>query len=496
VLLVHVFLAYPSGRLEARVDRLLVGAMSIVVLVLFLPRAFIAEDFEVPSPFTSCVTDCPGNALFAFDREPAFVDGFMRPAGAILASLVFAGVALRLLDRMRHSTPLGRRMFRPVAAVAIATSALTGAGFVARQADPTAPAVEAIAWMLALGVPALALAAVAGLVRWRLLAGAALERLAQCLQTGPDCATLRRAFAEAFGDPSVRIVFLAPGGDGWLDCAGEPADVPASASGRGITEVRHDGRVIAVLAHDPVLHEQPELLAAGVAIAAVALDHNRLAAEAEASTREVRRSRARIAASAERERRRIERDLHDGAQQRLVALRIELELAEEIVRRDPEDGVQRLQQLEVDVDNALEEIRSLARGTYPPMLSDRGLVDALRAAAAGTRIAVDIDAHGVGRYAPEVESAVYFCVRESLQNALKHATSARRLRVSVDGTRHDELTFSVSDDGAGAPGGAIEPGTGITNMQDRLAAVGGELWLRSTPGVGTLVRGRVPTPEG
>jgi signal transduction histidine kinase len=493
VFLVYVFLAYPGGRLEARVDRVLMAAMALVALVLFLPRAVLAEDFEVPSPFTSCITDCPANALFAFHREPAFVDAVMKPVGAVLAFLVFTGVGLRLLDRLRHTTPLGRRMFRPVAAVAIATSALTGAGFVARQADPTAPVVEPIAWLLALGVPALAIAAVTGLVRWRLLAGAALERLAQCLRTGPDCATLRRAFGEAFDDPSVQIVFPAPDGGSWLDCAGEPVELAAAANGRGLTEVRHDGRVIAVLAHDPALYEQPELLDAGVAIAAVALDHNRLAAEAESATREVRRSRARIAASAVRERRRIERDLHDGAQQRLVALRIELELAGELVRRNPEDGADRLRQLGVDVDDALEEIRALAHGAYPPLLADRGLVDALRAAAAGTRIPVDLDAHAIGRYVPEVESAVYFCVRESLQNALKHATGARRLRVTLDGTRHDELTFTVRDDGAGAPGGTIRPATGITNMQDRLAAVGGELSLRSTPGVGTLVRGRLPT---
>jgi signal transduction histidine kinase len=491
--LVYVFLAYPSGRLETRADRVLAVAMGVLVLVLFLPRALIAQSFEIPSPFTSCTADCPPNAQFALGHEPGFVGGVMRPAGALLAFVLFMAVSARLYQRLRTATPLGRKILAPVTAVALATSLLTGAGFVARQADVATPAVEVVSWLLALAVPAVTLAAFAGMVRWRLLAGGALERLATCLRTGPDCVTLRRAFAEAFGDPSVRIVFPTASGDRWLDCFGQPMTLPLPADGRGVTEVRHNGSVIAVLAHDPALHGDPELLDAGVAIAAVALDHNRLAAEAEAAMREVRRSRARIAASAERERRRIERDLHDGAQQRLVALRIELELAEDLVRRDADHGVERLRKFGGDVDDALDEIRRLAHGTYPPMLSDRGLVEALRAATAGSSLAVELDVHDVGRYPPEVESAVYFCVRESLQNTLKHATGARRLRVSLDGSARDELSFSVRDDGAGARGGRIRAGAGITNMKDRLAAVGGDVWLRSTPGVGTVVRGRVST---
>jgi signal transduction histidine kinase len=489
--LVYVLLAYPTGRLETRVDRMLVATTGILVLVLFLPRALLAQGFEVPSPYTSCTAHCPPNALFALDHEPGFVAAVMRPAGAGLAFLLFMAVSARLIQRFRAATPVGRRMFAPVAAVALAYCILTGIAFLVRQADSAAPAVDVAAWLIAFGVPALALAALSGMVRWRLLAGGALERLVACLRTGPDCVTLRRAFAEAFGDPSVRIAFPSASGQRWLDCFGQPATLPIAADGRGVTEVRHNGSVIAVLVHDPALHDEPELLDAGVAIAAVALDHNRLAAEAESAMREVRRSRARIAASAERERRRIERDLHDGAQQRLVALRIELELAEDLVLRDPVHGVERLRELEADVDEALEEIRTLAHGTYPPMLSDRGLIEALRAASGTSTLPVELESYDVGRYRPEVESAVYFCVRESLQNALKHATGARRLRVSIDGSRRDELSFSVRDDGAGARGGRIRAGAGITNMKDRLAAVGGEVWLRSTPGVGTVVRGRV-----
>src|SRR5439155_20049766 len=131
----------------------------------------------------------------------------------------------------------------------------------------------------------------------------------------------------------------------------------------------------------------------------------------------------------------------------------------------------------------------------PPLLSQRGLPDALKAATARSSIPVKLEAHAVERYPPEVESAVYFCILEALQNALKHAEGARRALVRIDGATPGELRFSVHDDGAGAPGGVIRAGAGITNMQDRLAAVGGEVLVRSSVGAGTVVRGYVPTVE-
>jgi signal transduction histidine kinase len=174
-----------------------------------------------------------------------------------------------------------------------------------------------------------------------------------------------------------------------------------------------------------------------------------------------------------------------------VALRIELELAEELVRRDPHEGIGRLRELEVQVDETLEELRSLAHGVYPPLLADRGLAEALAAVAARSPIAVEVAAHDVERYPPEVESAVYFCVLEALQNVLKHAPSAHRVVVRLNGGQ-SELRFSVRDDGGGAGTGAVRPGAGLTNMSDRLGAVGGDVFVTSAPGVGTTVRGRVP----
>jgi signal transduction histidine kinase len=494
VLLVYLILSFPTGRLPEQIDRVLVGSMGVVVLTLFMPRLLVAEDFEIPSPFTSCTQDCPANALFLLKQEPAFADAFLRPSGALAIVVLMVAVLVRLRERMGAASPLARRMFTPVLAVGVAHVVLLGGGFAARQADPSTVPVEIVAWSLALVPPVLALASFVGLVRWRFFAGRALQRLAESLRSVPDAPTLQHAFARAFDDPTIGIVFPAgAGSDGWRDCQGHPASLPEPGTGRSVSAVRDRGTVVAAVIHDEALAARPELISAGLEMAGVVLDNQRLAAGTKAALHEVRRSRGRMAANADLELRRIERDLHDGAQQRLVALRIELELAEELVRRDPEQGIERLRELEHELDEALEEIRALAHGVYPPLLGDQGLVEALRAAASRSPLGVQVDARDVGRYPSEVESAVYFCVLEALQNALKHAVGATRVVVHLNDTRQGELRFSVRDDGIGAGDGAVRHGAGITNMRDRLEAVGGFVEVSSLPGAGTTVGGRVPT---
>jgi signal transduction histidine kinase len=496
VLLVYLFLAFPTGRLRDRRDRLLVAAMGVAALVLFAPRLVLAERFEVPSPYTSCVRDCPGNALFVLDGEPAVVDAVMQPLGVVAILLVMLGVIARLQQRMTAATPLAQRLYAPVASVAILRAGVLAVAICARWLAPSAPLLEIVAWALALALPLLALAFVVGLLRCRLFAGPALEHLAACMRTMPDAVMLRRAFAEAFEDPSVDLRFPAPlGSTGWVDARGRPASLPASDSGLCVSTAWGDGKPIAAIVHDEALCAHPQLLRAGLALAEVALTNQRLAVHAEAAVQEVQASRARIAAGAERERRRIERDLHDGAQQRLVALRIELELAEEVVRKEPERGVRLLRELEQELDQALEELRALAHGVYPPLLADRGLSAALRAVAARTPLPVRVESRAIGRYPPEIESAVYFCVLEALQNVLKHARGARSAWIDLDGSAPGELRLSVRDDGAGASQARLGAGTGIVNMRDRLVALGGELDVTSVPGRGTRVRGGVPAHQ-
>jgi signal transduction histidine kinase len=492
ILLIYLLLSYPTGRLPEDADRNLLRAAVLVLLTLYVPRILLAGHFEVPSPYTSCTTDCPANAFFPLDHQPAFVNGFMKPAGALAMVAVTAAVLLRMRARVREATPLARRMFMAVLAVGMARMGLLGVGLVAREANPDAWPVEVISWGLALSAPAIALAFLAAVLRWQLEAGRALERLAEWVREVPDAVTLRRALSEAFGDPSLRVAFPAAGSTvGWVDPSQGPVTFPEPGSGLSVSEVRDHDTVVAAVIHDDALRASPRLLDAGLAMAGVVLANQRLTAEAQTATLEVELSRTRIAASAERERRRIERDLHDGAQQRLVALRIELELAEEVVRHDPSAGIVLLRELEHEIDEALEELRSLAHGVYPPLLADRGLEEALRRVAARSTVAVEVDARDVRRYPPEVESAVYFCVLEALQNVQKHAEGARRVVLRLDGSAVTELRFSVRDDGAGTDDGQITPGAGITNMSDRLAAVGGEVSITSLRAVGTTVRGLV-----
>jgi signal transduction histidine kinase len=227
-------------------------------------------------------------------------------------------------------------------------------------------------------------------------------------------------------------------------------------------------------------------------------EHNvQLDSALQISLEEVRRkaedlqtSRARIVTAADAERRRIERNLHDGAQQQLVALAVKVRLARQLGSRDPAKAGELLDQVEGDATEALENLRDLARGIYPPLLADQGLVEALVAHARKCAVTVDVRAQGVRRYAQEVEAAVYFCVLEALQNVVKYAGADGAL-VWVE-EADGRLRFAVTDDGAGFDPAERGMGSGLQGMADRLAALGGEVGVTSAPGEGTVVRGQLP----
>jgi signal transduction histidine kinase len=210
---------------------------------------------------------------------------------------------------------------------------------------------------------------------------------------------------------------------------------------------------------------------------------------------ELRASRQRIVAALDEERRRIERNIHDGAQQQLVALQVKLGLIEAVLVRDPEKALAMVGQVKGEAREALDDLRDLARGIYPPLLADQGLVAALQAQARRAPVPVEVQADGVGRYAQDAEAAVYFCTLEALQNVAKYA-GASRVTVRL-GHAEWHLTFEVTDDGRGFEPAAIARGAGLTNMTDRLEALGGTLEVRSRPGEGTTVMGRIPVgPPG
>jgi signal transduction histidine kinase len=488
---VWVILAFPSGSLTGRWARALVAAFAVLVLVGYMPTALLGDDYPTPSPWTECDGDCPANAFQLGDSEPSFVSHGLPALREALTILIFLGVAGILASRVRSSTRLTRLMLAPVLAVAVARLLVYIVGLGVRRADPDSPLLGAIGWTIALLVPAMALAFLIGLLRWELFSARALERLAVRLLEHPDGPQLRNALAASLGDPWLDLAFWRrANGGGWVDADGRRVDLTAVPRLRSVTTIREGDVPVAAMVHDSALDEHPDFVRAAGNYAAMAFDNQQLVAQVTSSLREVQDSRARIVASADAERRRIERDLHDGAQQRLVALRIKLGLAEEALLEDPGRSRQLLQEIGDETVEALEDVRSLAHGVYPALLMQRGLRDALREAALRAPIRVRVDADGIGRYPPEVESAVYFCCLEAMQNAVKHGVGASLIAIAL--SNDGRLRFEVADDGGGFDDAVTLPGAGLANMRDRLAAVGGSLTYRSQVGKGTQVVGVVP----
>ena len=456
---VWVILAFPSGSLTGRWARVLVTALAVLVLVGYMPTALLADHYPTPSPSTECNADCPHNAFQLVDSEPAFVSHGLRDVREALTILIFLGVAGVLASRIRSSTRLTRLMLAPVLAVAVARLLVYVVGIGVRAADPGSPLLASIAWTIALLVPAMAVAFLIGLLRWELFSARALERLAVRLLEHPDAQQLRNALAGALGDPWLDLAFWRDGsGGGWVDARERPVDLTPVPGLRSVTTIRGRDAPVAAMVHDAALDEHPDFVRAAGNYAAMALNNHELVAQVTSSLREVQDSRARIVASADAERRRIERDLHDGAQQRLVALRIKLGLAEEALSDDPGRSRELLQEIGDETVQALEDVRSLAHGVYPALLMQRGLRDALREAALRSPIPVRVDADGIGRYSPEVESAVYFCCLEAMQNAIKHGDGASLIAIAL--SDDGRLRFEVADNGRGFDVASTPSGAG------------------------------------
>ena len=256
-------------------------------------------------------------------------------------------------------------------------------------------------------------------------------------------------------------------------------------------EVRHQGELLGALTvsvprSDPLTPSQEKLLHDLAAQAGLVLRNVRL-------IKELRASRQRLVQAQDAERRRIERNIHDGAQQQLVALSVKLRLADALVDRDAVKAHELLAELQEETGGALKDLRDLARGIYPPLLADKGLAEALAAQARKTAVPVQLDAPEIGRYPQDIEAAVYFCSLEALQNVAKYASASHAIvRVEAD---DGALRFSIEDDGCGFDPGVAQRGTGLQNMADRVEALGGSLEVRSTPGAGTTVAGTIPARE-
>src|SRR3954447_479702 len=487
IAVVYLLLSFPSGRLTSSPARVAMAAMVVVVGLLYLPTALVVQHYPVPVPWSACGTDCPPNAFAIGDTTPAFVGDIVRPLREVLSVLVFLGVALILAQRTYRAGPLLRRTLVPVLAMAIFRGLALAAYSAARGSAPTAASLRALGWIYMLSLGLIAVSFGFGML-WRgLYATTVLQRLTLALkpQTSPEA--LRAALADALEDPSLHIAYRLPDGlDGWVSETATRVEPPREQRGRILTEVSVNGRRIAALNTDASLSQDPALLQAAASYALMILENGRLVRRLTSSIGELSASRARIVAVTDDARRRIERDVHDGAQQRLVALRIKLALESERLGPEAPQTAAELELLGAEVDETIDEVRAIAHGIYPSVLSDRGLVEALRAAARSAPVSCTVQDEGIGRHSQEIESAVYFACVGALANVGREAT-----RIVITLSADESLRFEVRDDDPGSR--RSDPGQAwLDEPLDRLAAVAGELAVEAVPGEGTRVTGSVP----
>ena len=476
----YLCLAFSTGRLRNAADRGLVGTL-VFVLTLFFGASLLLSPWLVgEGPLAACGGPCPENP-FQVGSEPQLLETLARFVTYVGLAVV-AGIAVVWIRRFRAATRPQRRTLLPVALSSLLlVPALFSFYFSVLVIGVGADTFEALSWVL-IGMWILfPLGFAAALVQADLFAGRAFRQLLSELARRPTPEGWRDIVAGAIDDPSLRLAYWDPAAGLFRDAAGGELARTPERPGRQWTEVRRDGLRVAALDTDDALAENPELVDAAASATLLAVETGRLEGE-------LRASQARALAAADAERRRIGRDLHDSAQQRLVALRVHLSLAGEQLQPEEQPIVE---QLERELDEALDELQSVARGIYPQVLAQHGLAAALRSAVQTAAIPVSVTDDGLSRHPGAVELAVYYCCLEALQNAAKHAGPGASVGIWLSDDE-GELRFRVEDDGSGFEPARVELGAGFSNLTDRLASVGGSIRIDSAAGRGTRIAGQIP----
>jgi signal transduction histidine kinase len=478
-----MLMSVPAGRIGREWERRLVLIAVPVIVAIGTAYLMVAPT----APWSQAVSQCRGacsTSAVQVTEAPQVARGLV-VALAVVAIVSILAALVVLVREIRAASPVAKRTLRPVAWLTLIWGAPLSVGLAALAIDPGPERLSP--YLISTGIirAVLPLALLAVLLAYAVRTRAIQDDLMSRLAGARVPAQVERLISEALGDPSLRLAFR--NGSGWIDVEGRP--LPSNGAGdRGWVEMTIAGAGAGALTFDPALSTQGQRVQAIAAFGAVALER----ARADAELMEVRQ---RLVAVAEAERRRIERSLHDGAQQHLVGMMVRMATAREVLAAHPKMAQDILAGLALDLQHALDELRELAHGLYPSVLVDHGLAEALRSAARHSPVPVDVEIGELGRFDPLREAAVYFCCAEALQNAVKHggADPWIRLRARLDGNR--ALSFEVADRGSGFVSGPLATGSGLLGMRDRIEGVGGTLSIESAPGRGTVVWGRISADD-
>lgn len=477
----HSALAYPTGRVKDRAERALVVAGYTTALVLPLLAALFYGGTSPLLYFGRLSRD----SLINVTDDGHVVELLQKTEIVVFFGVLAALFIVLIARRLWLATPRMRRVLAPLLLAAVAAGLRAIFECVFTFVDRPFAA-DYLFWWQFVAFFALPIALLAGLLQARLARAGVGDLVVELEHARPQ--ELRDALARTLGDPALEVAFWLPERGTYADADGRAVELPRDGT-RAVTYLDHDGEPLAAIVHDPSLLEEPKLVRAAGAAARLALENAQLQAETRAQLAQVKESRIRIVAAADEERKRIERDLHDGAQQRLAALALQLRTAQRrLDSREADPAVEALLEsavLELQAANA--ELRELVRGVYPAILTEEGLAAALESLALRNPFPIDLDVIE-GRLPPRVEATAYFVTCEGLANVAKHAQATK---ASVCIARHDGLlAVEIADDGVG--GARPLENSGLNGLVDRVEALGGSLQVESPPGGGTRLCAEIP----
>ncbi len=487
----HLILSFPSGRVTSHFERLLVRSLYALVIIGGLAQVVTYDPSRYCPGCSSAILFVHGqpgkavNGLLLYSNEDVFTVVHRVFEGILV--LLFVAVMGVIVSRWRTSSYPTRRAYVPVWLSAVVLAVGITWGIAEQFGSLSETTEEVLSWISDIGQFAVPLAFLVRLLQIRLATAGVGELVIEIGHT-PTPGKLRDLLSRTLRDPSLELAFWFPALGVYVDIEGRQLLLPEQDSREVVTKVERSGHPLAAIIHDPAIADERELMEAALAAVRLGLDNERLQAEVRAQLEDVRASSARIVEAADAERRRVERNLHDGAQQRLVSLLLFLRLARKRLTPDGDPQLEvMLRRASEELGCAISELRELGHGIHPVVLTDEGLPGAIPWLA--ERSAIPVEVHVLPRrYPPLVEATAYFVIAEALTNVAKYA-AASKATVSVDHTGK-RLIIQVVDDGVG--GADPSRGSGLTGLADRVAALRGQLEMGSPPGGGTRIRVELP----